>query len=100
MKKPSKSSIIEFIIEVSLTITLTTLKIKGVIVLGWLWVLAPLWIPYLITVGIILTIAILDERDRRRSMSRIKGLFTQEEFDEMEKRFDKRKAEKTSNEST
>lgn len=37
----------------TLTIVLLILKVTGYINIGWLWVFAPIWIPFLIAMGII-----------------------------------------------
>jgi hypothetical protein len=42
-----------------LTIAFIVLKLLGVISWSWLWVLAPLWIPLLISLGIIIVALIV-----------------------------------------
>ena len=42
-----------------LTITFIVLKLLGVISWSWLWVLAPLWIPLLISLGIVIVALII-----------------------------------------
>ncbi len=41
-----------------LTVAFIVLKFLGVITWSWLWVLAPLWLPTVIVVLVIITIAI------------------------------------------
>ncbi len=41
-----------------LTIVFIVLKILGHIQWSWLWVLAPLWIPFAIVIGVLLIIVI------------------------------------------
>ena len=42
-----------------LTIAFIVLKLLGVISWSWLWVLAPLWIPLLISLGIVIVALIV-----------------------------------------
>lgn len=42
-----------------LTITFIVLKLTGIITWSWVWVLAPLWIPACISIGILLIIGII-----------------------------------------
>lgn len=43
----------------ALTIAFVVLKLCGVIHWHWLWVLAPLWIPFAIALAIILVLAVI-----------------------------------------
>jgi len=42
-----------------LTLIFITLKLTSVISWSWLWVLAPLWIPFAIALGIFVVVGIL-----------------------------------------
>lgn len=49
-----------------LTIVFVVLKLVGVINWSWLWVLCPLWIDILLTVIVLVIIAIIDKRTRKK----------------------------------
>lgn len=50
-----------------LTIVFVVLKLVGVINWSWLWVLCPLWIDILLTVIVLVIIAIIDKRTRKKT---------------------------------
>lgn len=50
-----------------LTIVFVVLKLVGVINWSWLWVLCPLWINILLTVIVLVIIAIIDNRARKKT---------------------------------
>lgn len=50
-----------------LTIVFIVLKLVGVINWSWLWVLCPLWINILLTVIVLVIIAIIDNRARKKT---------------------------------
>ena len=50
-----------------LTIVFVVLKLVGVINWSWLWVLCPLWIDILLTVIVLVIIAIIDKRIRKKT---------------------------------
>ena len=49
-----------------LTIVFVVLKLVGVINWSWLWVLCPSWIDILLTVIILVIIAIIDNKTRKK----------------------------------
>ena len=53
-----------------LTIVFIVLKLVGVINWSWLWVLCPLWINILLTVIVLVIIAIIDNRARKKTWKR------------------------------
>lgn len=50
-----------------LTIVFIVLKLVGVINWSWLWVLCPLWIDILLTVIVLVIIAIIDDKARKKT---------------------------------
>ncbi len=50
-----------------LTIVFIVLKLVGVINWSWLWVLCPLWIDILLTVIVLVIIAIIDNKARKKT---------------------------------
>lgn len=50
-----------------LTIVFIVLKLVGVINWSWLWVLCPLWINILLTVIMLVIIAIIDDKARKKT---------------------------------
>lgn len=50
-----------------LTIAFTVLKLCGVIKWSWWWVLAPIWIPSLLLVGILIIIILVIAHKERKS---------------------------------
>lgn len=50
-----------------LTIVFVVLKLVGVINWSWLWVLCPLWIDILLTVIVLVIIAIIDNKARKKT---------------------------------
>lgn len=50
-----------------LTIVFVVLKLVGVINWSWLWVLCPLWIDILLTVIVLVIIAIIDDKARKKT---------------------------------
>lgn len=50
-----------------LTIVFVVLKLVGVINWSWLWVLCPLWINILLTVIVLVIIAIIDNKARKKT---------------------------------
>ena len=50
-----------------LTIVFIILKLVGVINWSWLWVLCPLWINILLTVIVLVIIAIIDDKARKKT---------------------------------
>lgn len=50
-----------------LTIVFIVLKLVGVINWSWLWVLCPLWINILLTVIVLIIIAIIDNKARKKT---------------------------------
>lgn len=50
-----------------LTIVFVVLKLVGVINWSWLWVLCPLWINILLTVIVLVIIAIIDDKARKKT---------------------------------
>lgn len=50
-----------------LTIVFIVLKLVGVINWSWLWVLCPLWINILLTVIVLVIIAIIDDKARKKT---------------------------------
>ncbi len=50
-----------------LTIVFIVLKLVGVINWSWLWVLCPLWINILLTVIVLVIIAIIDNKARKKT---------------------------------
>ena len=50
-----------------LTIVFVVLKLVGVINWSWLWVLCPLWIDILLTVIVLVIIAIIDKKARKKT---------------------------------
>lgn len=50
-----------------LTIVFVVLKLVGVINWSWLWVLCPLWIDILLTVIVLVVIAIIDNKARKKT---------------------------------
>ena len=50
-----------------LTIVFVVLKLVGVINWSWLWVLCPLWIDILLTVIILVIIAIISNKTRKKT---------------------------------
>ena len=42
-----------------LTILFVALKLTGVIAWSWWWVLAPVWIPLIIVVGVVIIIGVI-----------------------------------------
>ena len=49
-----------------LTIIFIVLKLVGVIIWSWLWVLCPLWIDLLLTIAILIIVAIIDANFRNK----------------------------------
>ena len=49
-----------------LTIVFVVLKLVGVINWSWLWVLCPLWIDILLTIILLVIIAIMNKRTRKK----------------------------------
>lgn len=50
-----------------LTIVFVVLKLVGVINWSWLWVLCPLWIEILLTIIVLVIIAIIDNKARKKT---------------------------------
>ena len=50
-----------------LTIVFVVLKLVDVINWSWLWVLCPLWIDILLTVIVLVIIAIIDNKTRKKT---------------------------------
>lgn len=50
-----------------LTIVFVVLKLVGVINWSWLWVLCPLWIDILLTIIVLVIIAIIDNKARKKT---------------------------------
>ena len=50
-----------------LTIVFIVLKLVGVINWSWLWVLCPLWINILLTVIVLVIIAFIDDKARKKT---------------------------------
>lgn len=50
-----------------LTIVFVVLKLVGVINWSWLWVLCPSWIDILLTVIVLVIIAIIDNKARKKT---------------------------------
>ena len=50
-----------------LTIVFVVLKLVGVINWSWLWVLCPLWIDILLTAIVLVIIAIIDNKARKKT---------------------------------
>lgn len=50
-----------------LTIVFVVLKLVGVINWSWLWVLCPLWIEILLTIIVLIIIAIIDNKARKKT---------------------------------
>lgn len=50
-----------------LTIVFVVLKLVGVINWSWLWVLCPLWIDILLTVIVLVIVAIIDNKARKKT---------------------------------
>lgn len=50
-----------------LTIVFIVLKLVGVINWSWLWVLCPLWIDILLTVIVLVIVAIIDDKARKKT---------------------------------
>lgn len=50
-----------------LTIVFIVLKLVGVINWSWLWVLYPLWIDILLTVIVLVIVAIIDNKARKKT---------------------------------
>ena len=50
-----------------LPIVFVVLKLVGVINWSWLWVLCPLWIDILLTVIVLVIIAIIDDKARKKT---------------------------------
>lgn len=50
-----------------LTIVFVVLKLVGVINWSWLWVLCPLWIDILLTVIVLVIVAIIDNKVRKKT---------------------------------
>lgn len=50
-----------------LTIVFVVLKLVGVINWSWLWVLCSLWIDILLTVIVLVIIAIIDDKARKKT---------------------------------
>lgn len=50
-----------------LTIVFIVLKLVGVINWSWLWVLCPLWIDILLTVIVLVIVAIIDNKARKKT---------------------------------
>lgn len=50
-----------------LTIVFIVLELVGVINWSWLWVLCPLWINILLTVIVLVIIAIIDDKARKKT---------------------------------
>lgn len=50
-----------------LTIVFVVLKLVGVINWSWLWVLCPLWINILLIVIVLMIIAIIDNKARKKT---------------------------------
>lgn len=54
MKKPKKETLQGWAILAGLTLVFIALKIAGVTPWGWLWVLAPLWLPIAVAITAVL----------------------------------------------
>lgn len=50
-----------------LTIVFIVLKLVGVINWSWVWVLCPLWIDILLTIIVLVIIAIIDDKARKKT---------------------------------
>ena len=50
-----------------LTIVFIVLKLVGIINWSWLWVLCPLWIDILLTIIVLVIIAIIDNKARKKT---------------------------------
>jgi hypothetical protein len=59
MEKNSNTTIKTISFSGLLTIAFIVLKLCGVIVWGWLWVLAPLWIAFLLKMIIVLIAVVI-----------------------------------------
>lgn len=59
MRKPKKETVQGWAILAGLTLVFAALKITGVMHWGWLWVLAPLWLPIAVTIEVTLIILVV-----------------------------------------
>lgn len=50
-----------------LTIIFVVLKLVGIINWSWLWVLCPLWIPTLLMIIVLMIIAIMDNKTKKKT---------------------------------
>lgn len=57
MKKPKKETLQGWAILICFTLILAVLRITGVTSCSWLWVLAPLWLPLLVAIALVLVVS-------------------------------------------
>lgn len=59
MENPNKTTVKTISFSGLLTIAFIVLKLCGVIAWGWLWVLAPLWIAFLLKLVVVLLAVVI-----------------------------------------